>query len=150
MFLPLPHVSYHTGVWINWSLLHLYSKNHFSFVLNLRTSYVCVLFHSIMVDATISDLRKYMVPRYFTFEVLKSNFTARPSLLYSAFVLTFCFRTAKTLRDKGRKIDCTRGVSREQRAIIRRNKIASSLISNGSDHTKGYNMNIKRFFKCEY
>ena len=93
---------------------------------------MCVLFHSIMVDATISDLRKYMVPRYFTFEVLKSNFTARPSLLYSAFALTFCFRTAKTLRDKGRKIDCTRGVSREQRAINRRNILESSLVSSRS------------------
>ena len=52
-------------------------------------------------------------------------------MLYSAFVLTFCFRTAKTTRNKG-GIDCTRGVSREQRAINRRNKLESSLVSSRS------------------
>uniref|UniRef100_A0A0E0M8N6 Uncharacterized protein n=1 Tax=Oryza punctata TaxID=4537 RepID=A0A0E0M8N6_ORYPU len=42
---------------------------------------------------------------------------------------TSCAMTAKTLRNKG-QIDCTRGVSREQRAISRRNKLESSLLSN--------------------
>ncbi|CAD6248496.1 unnamed protein product [Miscanthus lutarioriparius] len=40
--------------------------------------------------------------------------------------------TTKTLRNEGGTIDCTRGVSREQRAINRRNKLESSLVSSRS------------------
>ncbi|RLM85174.1 hypothetical protein C2845_PM04G22430 [Panicum miliaceum] len=51
--------------------------------------------------------------------------------------------TAKTLQNKGR-IDCTRGVSREQRAIDRRNKL-ESLLSRGGDGPKRLSDRKTRF-----
>ncbi|TKW09839.2 hypothetical protein SEVIR_6G127608v4 [Setaria viridis] len=44
--------------------------------------------------------------------------------------------TAKTLRNKGGTTDYTKGVSREQRAINRRNKLESSLVSSGINYPK--------------
>nr|AAL31034.1 putative serine protease [Oryza sativa Japonica Group]AAP54251.1 hypothetical protein LOC_Os10g33490 [Oryza sativa Japonica Group] len=49
--------------------------------------------------------------------------------------LGLCNGTAKTLRNEA-QIDCTRGVSREQRAINRRNKLDSSLLSSRGDDKK--------------
>jgi len=57
------------------------------------------------------------------------------------------FRTAKAVRNKGRVIDRTPGVSREQGAINRRNKIEPSKRS--SDGTKGYTRAINRLLKLQ-
>ena len=62
------------------------------------------------------------------------------------FALTFYFRTAKTLRNKQR-IDRSPGVSREQEAINRTNKLESSKRS--SDGTEGYRRAIKHLLKRE-
>ena len=51
------------------------------------------------------------------------------------------------MRNKGRVIDRTPGVSREQGAINRRNKIEPSKRS--SDGTKGYTRAINRLLKRE-
>ncbi|XP_062193717.1 uncharacterized protein LOC133897142 isoform X2 [Phragmites australis] len=56
-------------------------------------------------------------------------------------------RTAKTLGNKG-GIDCTRGVSREQRAINRRNRLESSLVSSGSDGPKRSSFGPKGFSRA--
>ncbi|CAD6252220.1 unnamed protein product [Miscanthus lutarioriparius] len=55
-------------------------------------------------------------------------------------------RTAKTTRNKG-GIDCTRGVSREQRAINRRNKLESSLVSSRSYVPSGNKRALNRAIK---
>lgn len=67
----------------------------------------------------------------------------------------FCFRTAKTLRNKGGTTDYTKGVSREQRAINRRNKLESSLVSSGINYPKScsdkraWKRMKKEMFECE-